>query len=333
MQILLAPTENIIVGEITSLSADEAAAQTILSVYNTDGFSAGDYIAIDEIGSEISELRLITSVDATNRTLSITVATNHLHLKDASITKLRYNQRKFYRSSTETGTYSHLSSEGSPVNIQVDQPEGTEFEDSSGTSTSWYKATYFNSTEGTESSLDDAVAVKAGDTEHYTSIYKIKVEAGFQNNSYIGSDLVDRYRTEAEAQAEGAVIGLYSLPFSSSPKIFQHIVTLLAAGYLLSKEYGMEADVEVSKTGQRKIDRAEELLEKIRKGELRLVGIDGSELTERTGIMASCSNVYDSDIEDQGEMFNVYDENFNLTDPTDPTASSKRSKTNSTGFN
>lgn len=331
MQILLAPTEDIILGEKTYFSADEAAGQTILSVENTQGFVAADYVVLDVLSSEIAELLKISST-STN-TITLTTATIIAHAKDAPIQVIRYNQRKFYRSTTEDGTYTHLSSEGSPVNIQVDQPEGTEFEDSAGTSTSWYKATYYNSiAPGTESSLDDAVAVKAGDAEHYTSVYKIKVESGFQNNSYIGSDLVDRYRTEAEAQAEGAVIGIYQLPFSSTPKLFQHIITLLAAGNLLAKEYGMEADVEISKTGQRKIERAEELLEKIRNGTIILIGEDGTELGKRTDVMASCSNKYDSDIADQGEMFNVSDEKFNLTDPEDALASSKRSSVKDSGF-
>ncbi len=330
MQVLLAPIEDVVLGEKTMFSSDEAAGQTVLSVTNPQGFAANKHVILDVIGSEKAELLKVSST-STN-TITLTTATVIAHDKDAPIQLIRYDQRKFYRSTTESGTYTHLSSEGSPVNIQVDQPEGTEFEDSTGTSTSWYKATYYNSTSLTETAIADAVAVKAGDSDHYTSVYKIKVEAGFQNNAYIGSDLVDRYRTEAEAQAEGAVIGLYSLPFSSTPKIFQHIVTLLAAGLLLSKEYGLESDVEVSKTGQRKIERAEELLEKIRDSKIRLVGEDGSEVDQRSGVMASSNNTYDEDIADTGEMFNLSDEHFKLTDPTDPLADSRRSNVTDVGL-
>jgi len=325
MQILLAPTEDVVLREKTALSADEAAAQTTLSVYNPAGFTVGDFVIVDELGSEISELKKIASIDTSANTITLTVALSRAHSKDAPITKIRYDKRKFYRSSTKTGTYSHLASEGSPVLIQVDQPEGTEFEDSTGATTSWYKATYYNSSTGDETSIDDAVATKAGDAEHYTSIYKIRVEAGFQNNAYIGSDLIDRYRYEAEAQAEGEVVGVYQLPFSSPPKIFQHIITLLAAGLLISKEYGLESDIDISKTGQSKIDRAEELLGKIKDGKILLVGEDSNELSKRTDIMASCSNAYNSDKVDTGELFNISDENFNMTDPDDPLASSRRS--------
>ena len=330
MQILVAPSESFILSERTTFSADEAASQTVLSVENAGNFSANDYIVLGEIGSETAEVRQVASTDVTSITIS--VVTSFTHTKDSNIQKLLYNQRKFYRCSTETGTYSHLASEGSPIDIQVDRPEGTEFEDSTGTSASWYKATYYNETSGIETSLADAVATKAGDAEHYTSVYKIKNESGFRDNDYIGSDLVDRYRTEAEAQAEGAVASIYSLPFSSSPKLFQHIVTLLAAGLLLSKEYGMEADVEISKTGQRKIERAQELLEKIQNSTIVLIGEDGTELSKRTDVMASGSNVYDADVADRGELFNLETENFNLTDPEKPLSSSIRNSNNSKGF-
>jgi len=335
MQVLLAPTEDIVLREKTAFSANEAAAQTILSVYNPTGFTADDFVIIDELGAEIAELLQIASVDASANTITLTTGLSRAHAKDAPITKIRYNKRKFYRSSTKTGTYSPLTSEGSPILIQVDQPEGTEFEDSTGISTSWYKATYYNSSTGDETSSDDAVPTKAGDAEHYTSIYKIRVEAGFQNNAFIGSDLIDRYRYEAEAQAEGEVIGVYQLPFSSTPRLFQHIVTLLAAGLLISKEYGLESDIDVSKTGQSKIDRAEELLGKIKDGKIILIGEDSTELSKRTDVMASCSNEYNSDKVDTGELFNISDENFNMTDPSDPLASSRRSvqEEDTDGFN
>ena len=332
MQILIAPLEDIVLGEKTFISADEAIGQTVISVENNQGFSANNYVILGVIGEESSELLKITSVNADGKEITLSSATLHEHLEKAPIQYIRYNQRKFYRSTAEGGTYTHLTTEGSPVDIQVDNPEGTEFEDSTGTSPSWYKATYFNSTSSTESSTSDAVAVKAGDTEHYTSIFKIKEEAGFKNNPHIGIEIVDRYRTEAEAQSEGAVVGKYQLPFSSQPKIFQQIVTLLSAGLLLSKEYGMEADVEISKTGQRKIERAEELLEKIRNDKLLLIGEDGTELSKRTDVMASNSNTFDTDITDKGEMFNLGDEHFKLTDPANATADSRRKTVPATGF-
>jgi phage gp36-like protein len=322
MQYLIAPTEDFIKGEISFLSADEAPGQTEISVDNGEGFSPNDYIVIGNIGSETAELRQLSSASPTSLTISI--ATDLSHSLGEKVTVLKYNKRKFYRSSSETGTYTHLSSEGSPTTIAVDVPEGTALEDSNGTSSSWYKATYYNSTTAVETSLDDSEAVKAGDSDYYTSIHKIRSEAGFEDNSYITSEVIARYREEADAEIDAYISSVYSLPFSSAPRLLTHISTLLAAGHLLSKEYGSEVDVDSVKSGQAKINRAEELLQKIIDGTLTLVGVDGTPVDKVSTFKVSGSNNYASGIFDRGEMFNLHDENFKLTNPADPTESSDR---------
>ena len=332
MQVLIAPTENIILGEKTTFSADVAAGETTITCNNAKNFSVDDYVILGTLGSETAEICQISAIASDLTSITLSSATKFKHLEDDPIQVTRYNQRKFYRSSSENGTYTELTSEGSPVDISVDLPEGTEFEDSSGTSSSWYKATYFNSTTSVATNLSDAVATKAGDTEHYTSIYKIKEEAGFKNNSYITTDLVDRYRIEAEAQAESSIVGIYQLPFSSHPKIFQHIVTLLAAGLLLSKEYGIESDVEISKSGKEKIDRAEELLQKIIDGKIVLLDDDKNQLSKNTAVMASSSNAYDSNRYDKGVFFTLEDENFRAAEDDTGNESTVKSTTTSTGF-
>jgi len=314
MNILVASLENNVLGEQTSFDSEKAAGQTELTVKNSQGFSIDDYIILGTIGSETAEVRKISSTTAT--TITISVATSFLHEKNDPIQLLRFNQRKFYRSTTEDGTYTELISEGSPVDIEVDKPEGTEFEDSTGTSTSFYKVTYYNSTSSLESAIADSIASKASDSNHYTSIYKIKDEAGFKDNSYIGSDVIDRYRTEAESIAESTIAIVYQVPLASTPRIFQHIVTLLSAGFLLSKEYGLTDDTDVSKTGQRKIERAEELLKKITDGEILLLSASNAELSRQTTNLASCSNVYDSTKTNKGSLFTTEDELFKMADPS-----------------
>jgi len=327
MQVLIAPNESFILSEKTSFNAEEAVAQTVLSCENASGFSVGDYVVLDTIGSELAEIRKISEIASDLSTITMTAATNFKHAKDAPITLIRYNKRKFYRSTSETGTYIHLSSEGSPIDIQVDKPEGTEFEDTTGEISSWYKATYWNETSGEETSVDSAIATKAGDAEEYTSIFKIKSEAGFIENDYITTEIVGRYRDEAQAQIDGTIVMAYSLPFSTIPKLITHISTLLSAGLLLQKEYGVENDSDISKSGKAKIDRAEILLQKIIDNDLLLVNSSGDALTKKTTMKVSGSNAYSSDKVDKGEMFNLNDENFKLTDPTDPTASSDRIST------
>jgi len=322
MNILVSPIEPMALGEQTSFDSDEAIGQTELTVKNSQGFSANDHIILGHIGTEIAEVRKISSTTAT--TITISVATSLAHEKNEPIQLLRFNQRKFYRSTSEDGTYSHLSVEGSPVDIEVDKPEGTEFEDSTGTSTSWYKATYYNSVSGLESDTADSIAGKASDAEHYTSIFKIKDEAGFKNNSFISSDVIDRYRTEAEAISESMIAMTYQVPLASAPRIFQHIVTLYAAGMLLLKEYSVDNDADTTKNGQKKIDRAEELLQKIVDGNLILLSESNAELSKQTSNQASCSNMYNSSKYNKGEMFDLNDENFRMADPETGNASTDK---------
>lgn len=323
MQILLAPTEELILGEKTYLSADEAASQTTLSVENSLGFSANDYIVLDVLGNDIAELlQISTCTSSGQNAITIKTATKFAHDSGAPIRRLKYNQRKFYRSA-DAITYTELTSEGSPVTIHVDDPEGTRLEDSTGTSAYYYKVTYYNSTTLIETLLADSIAEKGNDTSHYTSIYKIKKEAGFADNSYISSEEVSKYRDWAEGKAESAVATIYSLPFSSTPAIFPQIVTLLAAGSLLLEEYGVENDVDTTKNGQKKIDFAEKMLQDIADGKMLLLDSSKIELSRLSSNKASSSNIYTSGIADKGEMFNLSDERFQFTDPTDPTASSR----------
>jgi len=318
MQILIASTEDFVLTEKTYFSGDEDINQTELSVDNNQGFEENNYLVLGYNGHETAELKQVSSVSADLKSITISSATKHAHSTNEPITKILYNQRKFYRATSESGTYSHLLAEGSPVDIEADSPNGTMFEDTNGLSTSWYKATYYNSTTSTETATTDAIATKAGESEHYTSLYKIKLEAGMEENYYIPDGIISDYRNEAENQAESSVATVYSLPFSSSPKIFEQITRLLAAGLLLAKEFGMEADINISKTGQRKIDRAESLLKKIRDGLITLRDDSGDLLAKTSTIKASSSNVYNQ--EDEGEMFNVGDEHFKMKDPDNPTS-------------
>lgn len=322
MNTLVAPLENFAIGEKTYLHAEITASETDLSVESVDGFGIGDFIAIGIIGDEITQIRQISDINDLIITLSAGVS--FPHPVNTVITRLKYDKRKFYRSSTENGIYSHLSAEGSPIALAVDSTEGTQFDDSTGTSTSWYKATYFNSATLEETPLTDAIAPQPGESAYYTTLYKIRDEAGFKDNDYITSELIGRYRDEAQMEVDGFLAIAYSTPFTSVPKLVTHITTLLAAGLLLAKEYGTEADIEISKTGQRKIERAEELLTKIKTGDILLISPTGAELNKKSTVLMSGSNVYDSNNVGKGQLFNISDENFKFTDPAEPTASSDR---------
>ncbi len=324
MRILVAPLEYFVLGEKTFFQEKREPNTFELKVKSAHNFKENDFIVLGNIGNETTEIKQIDSVSSDLKTIHLKEETNFTHRNGEPIQSIMFNKRKFYRSESKDGNYIHLSTEGSPVNIEVDIPEGTRFEDSTGSSSHYYKSTYWNDFTQTETSLSDAISSQANQNNKYTTIFKIRREAGLLNNYYIQSDEIEGYRLEAESQIDGIISSVYSLPLSSPSKILQHIATLLAAGHLLSKEYGMEADIEISKSGQRKIERAEELLEKIVQGELLLIGEEGNIISRRSSFTASGSNVYSDDRPDKGVLFNLEPEHFKLTDPNEPLTPSDR---------
>jgi len=315
MQILVAPTETSVLGELTYLDGNVSAGATSIVVENAQGFNADDYIVIERLGTEKAELKKIASIN--EQTITLSSALSFAHKDGIQIQKIYFNQRKFYSSSSKDGTYTLIS--GGTKDIEVDRPDGTFFEHAEGTSSTWYKATYYNETTGAETSLDDAVPCQGSQSNHYTSIYAIRRQAGFEEAYGIPDEVIADYRDEAENEFESRIATAYSTPLSSKPKIGRQIVNLLAAGNLLMKEYGMEADIEISKSGARMIERANDLIEKIVEGKIKLIDDDGNLIGTQSTQDVSGSNEFISSSWDTGELFNLGDEPLiQFKDPEHP---------------
>ena len=314
MQIISAQLENSLLCEISYLATDATANAGTFTVDNVNGLAANDYIVVEKVGTETAEIVKIASI--LGQVITLSANTTFAHTERTQIQKILYNQRKFYRATSKTGTYSLLA--GGTKTIEVDRPDGTFFEDSEGLSTSYYKATYYNSTTLQETSLDDCVAAGGNDSDHYTSIYAIRSQAGFEESYGISDEKVSDYRDEAESEFESRIAAVYTVPLSYKSKITRQIVNLLAAGNLLIKEYGMEADIEISKSGARMLARTNELIDKITSGTLKLLNEDGTLMGTVGTFLASCSNVYEGSNSDKGSMFGLNDEIFIFRDPDNP---------------
>jgi len=315
MQILNAQTESNVLVELTYLNADVSSGGSSLTVENGDGFSTDDYIIIERLGAEQAELTKIATVSGTTITLSSVLSFDH---KDGiKVQKILYNQRYFYSCTTESGTFARISGGTNPKDIEVDRPDGTFFEHTDGTSATWYKATYYNEVTTIETSLDDAIAAQGSESNHYTSLYAVRKQSGFEDAFGISDEVISDYRAEAENEFESRIATIYSTPLSSKPKVGRQIVNLLAAGNLLIKEYGMESDIEISKSGARMLDRANELIEKIVDGTLKLIDDTGALIGKQDTLNASGSNEY-GDASDKGELFNTSSEIFKFKDPDQP---------------
>jgi len=102
------------------LNNNYSSGVTTLVVTNSAGFNALDYLLIGEFGNETSEIVQIAAggVNTTTHTLTLVSATKFSHAESTKITILKYNQVRFYR--TTTTTFSASSPVTGYLDIQPD---------------------------------------------------------------------------------------------------------------------------------------------------------------------------------------------------------------------
>ena len=257
---------DIATNERSELSADLAAGQTVIPVKNASKFTVDKYLCFGELGKETSELRKINEVNEAAKTVTVETATTYPHYQNDAVIQFIYNKRRFYRYNTVTEEYDHLSSEGSPKEIEVDNPQGTYFEDSDGTQSDKYKATYLNVAEQVETSLDDAKEIYGGGAStDLISLYRIRYSAGFKENYAIEDSYLDQYRQDAQGEVWAALRTRYQFPLTKNSSFLRNIVRDLAVGFVWLDQYAGNSE---------KIRSAEDRLKEARK---RLSGLaDGT---------------------------------------------------------
>ena len=179
MKRLLAVNEDFIKGERGRLSADASAGSTVtIQVESSQGVAEDDNVAIGFEGNELCELCQVTGTADTTITVA---ALKFNHVAGEPFVVYRFNQRKFYGATSADGSYTELTGDGSPKDINVDDPQGTVLE-YSGTTYTHFKATYYNSTTTEETAIDDADAVSGDESARYATIYAIRKHAGLAGN-------------------------------------------------------------------------------------------------------------------------------------------------------
>ena len=272
MRTLLAITEDFIKLERGILNADVSAGSNVaITLLNNDGFSQNDYVVIGNEGSEKAELQQINAAVVSGTAIQVATL-KFAHKKNEPITFYRYNQRKFYGATSETGTCTELTADGSPKDIQVDDPQGTLLEYTGVEGYTHFKSTYYNSTATEETSTDDSEAVEADESKRYTSIYAIRVQAGLTNNPFISDGRIERKRKQAENEINSTLTTRYTLPLAEVPAMIQNICELLAAGYVDFEEFGPDGE------GKKWLGEARGMLKSIQKGTMRLIGTDSTEI-------------------------------------------------------
>lgn len=272
---VLRPTnfDSINIVETSELSADVAAAQKVANVLSVLGFAVDDFFVIGELSAELAEVGKVASKSGN----AITAVANYgqAHKKGDAVTKLFGDKIRIYRaanadgSAPADGSFSLLST----FDIEADQ-NYTEYTDTSGGSDYWYKKVYYNSVSTSETNLADAPAVRGGNYGMYATWEEVRDEAGLTNNRHIDAGVYQDKLEMAQDEANASLrIGGYTLPLTSIPKIVKNATILIAAGYVLLRDYGPE-NSGTNKEGNQKLTEGRKLLTKIE---------EGGEITDSSG--------------------------------------------------
>ncbi len=279
MKSLIAPTEDFIKLERSRLAADVSAGTNVnLTLENNDGLSDNDFIVVGYEGSELAEMcKINTSVTAGQVVRVATLKFNHKN--GEPITKYKFDKRRFWGATSADGSFVELTGDGSPKDIQVDDPMGTLLE-YSGTTYTYFKSTYYNSVGLLESDIDDAVAVLGNQSLRYATLWAIRKMAGLAGNPLYSEYRMEMKRKQAENEIDSAIYLRYVLPLTEVPALISYICELLAAGYIDYEEFGKEGE------GVKWLGEARSLLKGIQEGSRRLIGADGIELTGNASVDA-----------------------------------------------
>jgi hypothetical protein len=297
MQFVAVLEPDIAINERSEIRTDIDSGETVIPVKNAQGFSTNDYLCLGRVGDETTELIKISSTDEDARTITVESATKFAHYQDDPVIQFIYNKRKFYRYDSDTENWEHLSSEGSPKDIEVDNPQGTFFEDSEGTESNVYKSTYINVFRSVETSLEDAEEIAGGGAStDLISLYRIRRAAGFADNYNIDDAFLDQYRQEAQGEVWAALRKRYTFPLTKYSSFLRNIVRDLAVGSLWLDQYSGNANkIDLA---WKKIDSARGRLGKLADGTYILYDEDEEADQTETGKGGGLSSFPDDNTDD-----------------------------------
>lgn len=136
----------------TFLTANLASGTTTISVKNINGMTNGWAVQFGDTGEERTEIKVINSTPSAG-TFGLSAGLSYNHPSDTPVYAIKYDQMIFKRSTAGTaGTASSLT--GGTVTIQADS-DYTQFDDTSGSTTYAYRASYYSTGLSSESSNSD----------------------------------------------------------------------------------------------------------------------------------------------------------------------------------
>lgn len=265
------------IAELTSLSADVAAAATTFTATNPNMLAADDWIVVGARGHEQCELRRVSTVSGT--TVTVTAAFTFAHKQNEEVAELRGNQVRIYRAANVDGTAPATAAFALLATTTIDEDQlATIYIDSTGSSDYWYRQTYYHSVSAAETALADSASVRGADYGHYATLEEIRSESGFQASTSISDQKISDRRDDAESQINSVLRSArYTLPLDTVPAVIKNVTKILASAYLLIEEYGSGAEG-TNKDGYTKKGLADGILADILSGRLVLLDQEYSPL-------------------------------------------------------
>lgn len=227
--------------EQSFLEEDADAGAVTMQLKSPQAFEQNLIMLIGSAAQENTELRQVASISGNVVTIT---ALARKHRKFDNVTLLAGDQLQVWRGTAPTDgskpAYSAMAKYGDPFPIDYDNLT-TRYQDNDGGSGYWYGYTIVNSITAAESQITDSELVRGGSVADYCTINEIREEAGLENNPFISDVYIASKREFAEGIINDALKGHYTVPFSEPvPPTVRQMAILLAAGYVLKREYGSQ---------------------------------------------------------------------------------------------
>ncbi len=132
------------------MSDNYSSGVSTLILANGNGFSANDYVLLGEFGHEQSEIVQANSVSS--NTLTLSAATNFAHSQDTKVTIIKYNQVRFYRTTTATFSSNSANALTGYIDIQADSKFTITYDTTNTTGYGWFIFYNETTTKATQSS-------------------------------------------------------------------------------------------------------------------------------------------------------------------------------------
>lgn len=179
----------------TYLASSHATGGTALSIRNPAGFQASWAVQIGKTGEELAEIVVLGTATPSGTSLTLAGTTLYNHPTDTPVYAIKFDQIIISRNTTGTTTAA------TPIGTTSIQPDNiyTQYEDTSGASTYYYRAAYTNSVLGTAATTDESAWLGGGGFSFFSRAKlrertKSKLyDAGFLKDDEVVNDWVNEW--------------------------------------------------------------------------------------------------------------------------------------------